>query len=42
MERITLRLSYKDKEELVTIAQNQNISLNSLILRCIDFVLKNK
>ena len=42
MERITLRLSHKTKEELATLAQRENISLNTLIIRCIDFALKNK
>ena len=42
MERISLRLSHKTKEELATIAQRENISLNTLIIRCIDFALKNK
>lgn len=41
IERITLRLSHKTKEELAKIAQNENISLNTLIVRCIDFALKN-
>lgn len=41
LERITLRLSHKTKEELARIAQNENISLNTLIVRCIDFSLKN-
>lgn len=42
IERITLRLSHKTKEELAKIAQNENISMNTLIVRCIDFALKNK
>ncbi len=42
IERITLRISHKTKEELSQIAQNENISLNTLIVRCIDFALKNK
>ena len=42
IERITLRLSHKTKEDLAQIAQNENISLNTLIVRCIDFALKNK
>lgn len=42
MERISLRLSHKTKEQLATIAQNENISLNTLIIRCIDFALQNK
>ena len=42
MERITLRLSHKVKEELATIAQKENISLNTLIIRCIDFSLQNR
>lgn len=41
MERITLRVSHKTKEQLAEIAQNKNISLNTLITRCIDFALKN-
>lgn len=42
LERITLRLSHKTKEELATVAQKENISLNTLIIRCIDFALKNR
>ena len=42
IERITLRVAHKTKEELAVIAQNENISLNTLIVRCIDFALKNK
>lgn len=42
MERVSLRISHKTKEELATIAQNENISLNTLIVRCIDYALKNK
>lgn len=42
IERITLRLSHKTKEELAIIAQNENISLNTLIVRCIDFALKHR
>ena len=42
IERITLRISHKTKEEHSQIAQNENISLNTLIVRCIDFALKNK
>lgn len=42
IERITLRLTHKQKEELASIAQNENISVNILIIRCIDYVLKNK
>lgn len=42
LERITLRISHKIKEELATIAQEENISLNTLIIRCINFALKHK
>ena len=42
IERTTLRLSHKTKEELAKIAQSENISLNTLIVRCIDFALKNR
>lgn len=42
IERITLRITHKQKEELSTIAQNENISLNTLLVRCIDFALKNR
>ena len=42
IERVTLRISHKTKEELSTIAQKENISLNALIVRCIDFALKNQ
>lgn len=41
IERTTLRLSHKTKEELAKIAQNENISLNTLIVRCIHFALEN-
>lgn len=41
LERVTLRLSHKTKEELAKIAQNENISLNTLLVRCINFALKN-
>lgn len=41
LERITLRVSHKTKEELAKIAQNENISLNTLLVRCINFALKN-
>lgn len=41
IERITLRVAHKTKEELAKIAQNENISLNTLLIRCIDFTLKN-
>ena len=41
LERTTLRISHKTKEELAKIAQNENISLNTLIIRCINFALKN-
>lgn len=42
MERVSLRISHKMKEELAVIAQNENISLNTLIIRCIDFAMKNR
>ena len=41
IERVTLRLSHKTKEDLAKIAQSQNISLNTLLVRCIDFAIKN-
>jgi len=41
LERITLRISHKTKEDLAKIAQNENISLNTLLVRCINFALKN-
>ena len=41
LERITLRISHKTKEELAKIAQNENISLNTLLVRCIHFALQN-
>lgn len=40
LERVSLRISHKTKEKLAQIAQNENVSLNSLIVRCIDFALK--
>lgn len=42
IERITLRVTHKQKEELAKIAQSENISLNTLLIRCIDFALKNR
>lgn len=42
IERITLRLSHKSKEDLAKTAQKENISLNTLIVRCIDYALRNK
>lgn len=42
LERISLRISHKTKEELATIAQRENISMNTLIVRCIDFALNNR
>lgn len=42
IERVTLRITHKQKEQLAQIAQNENISLNSLIVRCIEYALKNK
>lgn len=42
IERITLRLTHKQKEELAEIAQKEDISLNTLIVRCIDYALKSK
>ena len=41
LERLTIRLSHVEKENLAKIAQNKNISLNSLIIRCIEFALKH-
>ena len=41
LERLTLRISHKTKEELAKIAQNENISLNTLLVRCINFALEN-
>ena len=41
LERTTLGISHKTKEELSRIAQNENISLNTLIIRCINFALQN-
>ena len=41
IERITLRISHKTKEELATLAQKENISINSLIVRCINFAINN-
>ena len=42
VERLSLRITHKQKEELAKIAQTEDISLNTLIIRCIDFALKNK
>ena len=42
IERITLRITHKQKEELGEIAQKENVSMNTLIVRCIDYALKNK
>lgn len=41
MERVTLRITHKTKEELAQIAQNKNISMNVLITRCIEFAINN-
>ena len=41
LERITLRISHRTKEDLAKIAQNENISLNTLLVRCINFALQN-
>ena len=41
LERITLRIDHKTKENLAKIAQNKNISLNTLIIRCISFAIDN-
>ena len=39
----TVNIPYsKIKEKLAQIAQGENISLNKLIIRCIDFALKNR
>ncbi len=42
IERLTLRITHMQKEELAKIAQNENVSLNTLIVRCIDYALKNR
>ena len=42
LERITLRISHKTKEELAKMAQEGNISLNAVCVRCIEFALKNR
>ncbi len=42
IDRITLRVTHKQKENLAKIAQAENISLNTLIVRCIEFALRNK
>lgn len=42
IERVSLRLTHKQKEELAKIAQAEDISLNTLIVRCIDFALNNR
>lgn len=41
IERVTLRIIHKQKEELAKLARQENISLNTLLIRCIDFALKN-
>ncbi len=40
-ERITLRVSHKVKEDLARLAQQQNLSLNKLLIRCINYALNN-
>lgn len=40
VERVTLRMPHKSKEQLATIAQNNNVSLNVYILRCINYATK--
>ena len=41
LERFTLRIAHNQKEKLAKIAQEENISLNSLIISCITFALDN-
>lgn len=41
LERFSLRIPHKLKEELSVIAQQNNMSLNNLITRCIEFALRN-
>ena len=41
LERTTLRIDHKTKENLAKIAQNEGISLNTLIIRCINFAIEN-
>ena len=41
LERFTLRISHNQKEKLAQIAQDENVSLNSLIISCITFALDN-
>lgn len=42
LERFSLRIPHKLKEELSIIAQQENMSLNALITRCIEFALRNR
>lgn len=41
LESTTVRLAHKTKERLATIAQEKNISMNSLIVRMIEYALEN-
>ena len=41
LERFSLRMPHLQKEQLAKIAQNENMSLNTLIIRCIEFALKH-
>lgn len=41
LESTTVRLAHKTKEKLATIAQEKNISMNSLIVRMIEYALEN-
>jgi predicted HicB family RNase H-like nuclease len=40
--RFSLRLTEKLQEELGTYSQKCNMSMNSLILKCIEYALNNK
>ena len=40
--RFSLRLTEKLQDELMDYSQKCNISMNTLILKCIEYALKNK
>lgn len=40
-ERIYVRVTEKQKEDLKSIADKEDLTLSKFILKCIDFYLKN-
>ena len=41
MTHKTFRISVELLEKLQTVAQNQNVSLNNLVIQCCEYALKN-